>query len=286
MDNNIEPPIVERITTPTRVTTFLRLIVDRVGGFSYPPKVGTRQCLDTSSSGSSSGTSSTTQAMVARPPQCVAAPPMPTMATPPPQAMAPLPQALVKFITCTFLVFLEGTRWSPNGVPTITHWLANPKFVVVSLPNTKRWAEVNYPIACPHDSVEWHVAEVFGRLLQYQNIQSPYPHVTGTFFKQTRKRKGVGQDRAYKLEIYTQDVGGLYGNLSANIVVAYLPAATIHPSANTVHISTGSLHAPIALVPPSTAIVRTSPGSLVPSIDSIALRTIMQHTTSSTLQGQ
>ena len=137
MDNNIEPPTAARITTPTRMTTFPRPIVDRVGDFSYPPKVGTCRRLGSSSSGSSSGSSSTTNVVAARSSQCVAAPPITVVVTPP-QAMAPLPQALLKSITRTFLVFPEDTRWSPNGVPTITHWLANLESVVVSLPETKR----------------------------------------------------------------------------------------------------------------------------------------------------
>ena len=171
---------------------------------------------------------------------------MPIMVTPPSQPVATLPQAIGKFITCTFLVFPDGTRWSANGVPTITYWRANPESVVVTLPETKRWAGVNYPIAFPQDSVEWHVAEVFGRLPQYQNIQSPYPHIIGSFFKRTRKRKGIGQDRAYKLETYTQDARGPYGKLSANTIVVYLPAAAIHPSADIVHISTA--HSMLQLV--------------------------------------
>ena len=189
--------------------------------------------------------------------------------------MATLPQAIGKFITCTFLVFPDGTRWSANRVPTITHWLANPEFMVVTLPETKRWAGVNYPIAFPQDSVEWHVAEVFGRVPQYQNIQSPYPHITGNFFKRTRKRKGEAQDRAYKLETYTQDAGGPYGKFSAKTVVVYLPVAAIHPSADTVHISTASLHALAGLVPSSTAAIHTSPGSLVPLTDSTNSRIVI-----------
>jgi hypothetical protein len=267
MDNNIETPPVTRSTTPAaRVTMFPRPIVDRAGDFSYPPKVGTRR-RPSFSFGSSSTVVTTPR------PQALAIPPPQGVAAPPPQAVAPLPETPVKFITHTFLVVPEGTRWSPIGVPTITHWPEHPESVVVSLPETKRWAGVNYPTSFPQDSVEWHVAEVFGRLPRYQNVEYTYPHVTGSFFKRTRKRKGVGQDRAYRLEKYTQDANALYGKLSANCVVVYLPSGSFPPSAGSNSLSAGSNGLSAGSADPS-------PGSVGPSANS---PTTMQHTPSPAL---
>ena len=214
MNSNESPRSTTPATTPARMTTFPRAIVERVAGFSYPPKVGTHRRPRSSPGSSSSAVAST---------------PLPAM-TPLQPRVAPSLEAPAKFITHTFLGAPEGIRSSPTGVPIVTHWPPHVESVVVSLPETKRWAGVNYLLPFPPHSVEWHVAEVFGRPPAYQNMQSPYPHVTGTFLKRTRKRKGVGTQRAYQLEMYTQEENALYGKLSANTNVVYLPAGWVPPS--------------------------------------------------------
>ena len=178
MDSNESPRSVTSTTfgtTLARMKTFPRAIVERVGGISYPPKVGTHR-RPRSSLGSSSSTTS------------VATTPLPAMAFLQPGVASSL-EAPAKFITCTFLGAPEGICSSPTGVPIVTHWPPHVEFVVISLPETKRWAGVNYPLPFPPHSIEWHVAEVFGRLPAYQNMQSSYPHVTGIFLKRTRKKK-------------------------------------------------------------------------------------------------
>jgi len=95
--------------------------------------------------------------------------------------------------------------------------------VVVTLPDSKKWAGVNYPQPFPEDSVEFSVAEAFARLPQYNNTLGNI--VSGSFFKRTKKRKGAGHDRAYRLEPYIQEGGGVYGKLNANTMVVYLPAS-------------------------------------------------------------
>lgn len=94
MDSN-ESPWSGTSTTPARMTTFLRAIVERAGGFSYPPKVGThrrpRSSLGSSSSSTQAGVNPSVHPTATLPVQAVATP-----------SRAPLLQAPVKFITRGF----------------------------------------------------------------------------------------------------------------------------------------------------------------------------------------
>lgn len=67
------------------------------------------------------------------------------------------------------------------------------------------------------------MAEAFARLPQYNNILGNI--VSGSFFKRTRKRKGAGHERAFRVEPYVQEPCGVYVKLNANTMVVYLPAS-------------------------------------------------------------
>ena len=74
----------------------------------------------------------------------------------------------------------EGTQWS-SGAPSILHWPTDLQHVLVSLEDSKRWVGVTFPQPFPLNSVEFHVAKAFRS-------------ISRSFFKRTKKRKGVGQD--------------------------------------------------------------------------------------------
>ena len=122
--------------------------------------------------------------------------------------------------------------------------------MVLTLPNSKKWAGVNYPQPFLEDSV----AKAFAKLPEFKDTLSNV--ISGSFFKRTRKRKGVGQERAYRLEPYVQEAGGVYGKLNANTMVVYLLAS---------HQST--LEAPPFQVPSSHTPLFQLPSSEKPPIE-------------------
>ena len=91
-----------------------------------------------------------------------------------------VPKASQRYITRKFLAMPEGTQWS-SGAPSIVHWPMDSQHVFVSLEDSKRWARVTFPQPFPPDSVEFHVAKAFRS-------------ISGSFFKHTKKRIGVGKD--------------------------------------------------------------------------------------------
>lgn len=65
--------------------------------------------------------------------------------------------------------------------------------------------------------------EAFAKLPKFKDILKNV--VSGSFFKCTKKRKGAGHKRAYTLEPYVQETGGVYGKLNANTKVVNLSAS-------------------------------------------------------------
>ena len=88
----------------------------------------------------------------------------------------------------------------------------------VSLKDSKRWTGVTFPQPFPPDSVEFHVAKAFRS-------------ISGSFFKCTKKRKGVGKDRVYKLEPFVKEIGAMYGKLHAKTMIIYMPSSQVDLSA-------------------------------------------------------
>lgn len=138
---------------------------------------------------------------------------------------ASVPKATKKFITRIFLTIPANTQWS-SSVPSIAHWPTELSHVLVSLEDSMRWAGVTFPQPFPPNSVEFHVAKAFGSHFQHQTHEFG---ISGSFFKRTKKRNGVGQDRAYKLEPYVQEAGAVYGKLIANSIILYMPASQTLP---------------------------------------------------------
>ena len=237
------PPIQSQGTTlpssSVRMTIYPRPIGERAQVFSYPPKLGMQRRGSESTSSGASSSSSQQGAQTLCPPNSplsfaiasssianpsIASSPIEPQSHGVPSSVVPItPTTPTRFITRTFLVIPDGIQWNGNGLPSSTHWPSEPQTVVVSLPDSTKWPGVNYPQQFTPRSVEFGVAECFSRLPQYQGTMGEI--VTGTFYKRTKKRKGVGVEKAYKLESYVQEAGAVYGKLSANTVVVYLPAS-------------------------------------------------------------
>ena len=71
---------------------------------------------------------------------------------------------------------------------------------------------MTFPQPFPPNSVEFHVAKAFRSF-------------SGSFFKRIKKRKEVGQDRAYRQEPYIQENGAMYGKLHAKTMIIYMPSS-------------------------------------------------------------
>lgn len=74
-----------------------------------------------------------------------------------------------RFITRIFMVIPDGTHWTSVGILTNIRWSSKPRTVVLTLPDLKKWACVNYLQPFPEDNVEFCVAEAFARLPQYKD---------------------------------------------------------------------------------------------------------------------
>lgn len=138
----------------------------------------------------------------------------------------PSPSSSRPTITRSIYVLPQGTIWIDKGgdtLPLVESWPLDNPTVHVSLPNSTKWEGLVHPF--PIGSVEHGIALAFSRAIP-QATPNLY---TGLFYKRSKKRKGVGNERGFYLEPYFRVQGAFFGSLAANTYLVYCPDSTILP---------------------------------------------------------